>query len=143
MGTITSVPAQGHSADDPVDKYWEQETDCAGFTVSSDCQYRYEEMELVTFTPDVCVNGELNGCENLVAYARVLRREARIEEAMLQFATTIFTCFVLAVAFIVFSHDTEVIVIRPIKKVVEIIQKLADDPLKKPVAPENEEDSGM
>lgn len=60
---------------------------------------------------------------------------------MLQFTTTIFTCFVLAVAFLVFSRDTEVIVIRPIKKVVEIIHKLADDPLKKPEPPVEQDEN--
>ena len=42
----------------------------------------------------------------------------------------------------VFSHDTEVIVIIPIKKVVEIIQTLAENPLKKPEAPVQVEETG-
>lgn len=57
--------------------------------------------------------------------------------------TTLFTCVVLAVAFIVFSHDTQVHVIVPIKKVVQIIQKLAESPLKKPELPSNEEDTNQ
>jgi hypothetical protein len=42
----------------------------------------------------------------------------------------------------IFSHDTEVIVIRPIKKVVEIIKILAENPLKSPVPPETKSDIG-
>lgn len=42
----------------------------------------------------------------------------------------------------VFSHDTEIIVIIPIKKVVEIIQTLAENTLKKPVQPVPKEEIG-
>ena len=44
----------------------------------------------------------------------------------------------LTIAFIVFSRDTEITVIIPIKKVVSIIQKLAENPLKKPELPEED-----
>ena len=40
-------------------------------------------MELVTFTPDICAKTVLKGCEDLVAYARILVKEAKIEEAVL------------------------------------------------------------
>ena len=92
-------------------------------------------MQLVTFTPEVCVNGGLPGCEYLVAYARVEVAVASQESALWQISTTVFTIFVLTVAFMVFSRDTEVIVIIPIKKVVNIILKLAENPLKKPTEP--------
>lgn len=96
-------------------------------------------MQLVTFTPGVCLDGTIVGCEYLVAYARININVSTIEEAYLQFTTTIFTCFVLTVAFMIFSHDTEVIVIRPIKKVVEIIRILAEKPLKSPIPPQIDE----
>lgn len=54
-----------------------------------------------------------------------------------------FTCVVLACAFIVFSHDTQVHVIIPIKKVVSIIQKLAESPLKIPEQPSQDDDSSL
>jgi len=92
-------------------------------------------MQLVTFTPGVCLDGTIVGCEYLAAYARININVATIEEASLQFTTTIFTCFILTTAFMIFSHDTEVIVIRPIKKVVEIIKTLAENPLKSPIPP--------
>ena len=31
--------------------YWEQTKDCAGFVVSEKCQWRYEEMSLISYTP--------------------------------------------------------------------------------------------
>ena len=54
-----------------------------------------------------------------------------------------FTCVVLAVAFIVFSHDTQVHVIIPIKKVVSIIQKLAESPLSKPELSNTDDESNQ
>lgn len=71
-------------------------------------------MSLVTFTPEICVDGTLNGCDNLVAYARINQSYGARQQATMQLGTTIFTCFILAIAFIVFSNDTEIIVIRPI-----------------------------
>lgn len=62
-------------------------------------------------------------------------------EAIFQLCTTIFTCIILAAAFVIFSNDTERIVIKPIQKIVEIIQTLAENPLKKPVQPVQKEDS--
>ena len=122
MGDIKKIPRQINELDaDETDPFWQQEDLCAGFIVSDDCPWRFEEMSLVTFTPDVCTNNELIGCEYLVAYARILQIANTQEEASLQFSTTLFTCVVLTVAFMVFSRDTEIIVIIPIKKVVEII----------------------
>jgi|688.fasta_scaffold149135_1 hypothetical protein len=43
----------------------------------------------------------------------------------------------------VFSNDTEVIVIKPIKSVVEIIQKLSEQPLKKPEKPVQRVEDGL
>jgi len=45
--------------------------------------------------------------------------------------TTIFTCIVLTVGSLMFSNDTQKIVITPITKMVSIIKTLADDPLQK------------
>ena len=70
-----------------------------------------------------------------------MNKDASSWTATYQIATTMFTCVVLAVAFIVFSHDTQVHVIIPIKKVVAIIQKLAESPLKKPEMTLTDEDN--
>jgi len=49
---------------------------------------------------------------------------------------------VLTALFLIFNDDTETIVIIPIKKVVDIIQTLAEGPLKKPIPPKQEEVPG-
>ncbi len=122
MNTIVNVPKSGKTFDinDP-DPFWTQTHACAGAVVSDDCQWRYEEMSLVTFTPIICSESMIKGCEELVAYARINISYSSRMEAIFQFCTTIFTCCILAMAFIVFSNDTERIVIKPIQKIVEII----------------------
>lgn len=105
-----------------------------------DCPYRYEEMELVTFTPIECLDNTVKGCDNVVSYARFNKRSEKVSEAILQFATTIFTCFVLTAASLIFSGDAERIVIKPIKKIILIIQRLAENPLKKPEPPKKDEE---
>jgi hypothetical protein len=67
------------------------------------------------------LDGTLAGCENLVSYARIDNRYGVKMESVYQLITTVFTCLILATAFIVFSNDTEQIVIKPIQKIVEII----------------------
>jgi len=143
MNTIKNVPKPGNSFDpnDP-DPYWSQMDSCSGPIVSDDCDWRYEEMTLVTFTPVICSDSILQGCEELVTYARIGTRYSTRMEAIYQFCTTIFTCCILAMAFIVFSNDTEKIVIKPIQKIVEIIQTLAENPLKKPIHPVQKEELG-
>ena len=54
---------------------------------------------------------------------------------MLQFLTTIFTCFIMGAGAIMFANDTQSLVINPITKMVGIIKTLADDPLDKPEPP--------
>jgi hypothetical protein len=53
----------------------------------------------------------------------------------MQFFTTVFTCIVLSIASLTVSGDIEIIVIQPIKKIVDIIQRLAEGPLKRPELP--------
>ena len=61
MTTITNIPAEGEPFPPLGEKikepYWTQTDSCAGFDVSEECEWRIEEMQLVTFTPEVCVNG--------------------------------------------------------------------------------------
>jgi len=50
---------------------WNVHPECSGFTVSSDCPYRYYEMELISYTPEECLEEtKTMGCEELRAYAR-------------------------------------------------------------------------
>ena len=64
-------------------------------------------------------------------------------QAMLQFMTTIFTCLILGAGAIMFSNDTEELIINPITKMVSIIKTLAENPLDKPEPPQFEEDEGV
>jgi hypothetical protein len=74
MNSIESMPSYNnktHMSDlSPIAAYWNQTASCAGFTVSEDCPWRNEEMQLLTYTPHWC-SKELKGCEELVAYARI------------------------------------------------------------------------
>ena len=72
------------------------------------------------------------GCDQLVAYARFQVQLEKKQEAKLQFYTTIFTCIVIAAFCLTLASDIELIVVIPIKKIVDIIQRLAEGPLKKP-----------
>jgi len=49
MSTIEYIPEPG--SNNRTNAVWTQIDSCAGFEVSSDCPYRYSEMELITFTP--------------------------------------------------------------------------------------------
>jgi len=87
------------------------------------------------YTPEQCMSGEIEGCKSLIAYTRLGIKEFSVQQAMLQFGTTIFTCIILGTGSIMFSNDTEKIIINPITKMVSIIKTLADDPLQKPEPP--------
>ena len=117
LNSIKSVPNRAGEAGN----YWEETEPCAGFVVSDSCPWRYEEMSLVSYTPKECLQDKALSCEQLVAYIRVHHKLEKQEEAMMQFCTTVFTCFVLACASLTVSGDIEVIVIHPIKKIVDII----------------------
>ena len=79
MGNITSIPSE----DNATIPYWTQTDECAGFEVSSDCPWRYEEMDLVTYTPIECVQENITACQFLVAYARFNKRSEKVSEAVL------------------------------------------------------------
>ena len=99
-------------------------------------------MTLVTFTPNDCKMKKMKGCDQLIGYVRIDMSYTRRQEAIWNFTTTMFTVVFLSCIFIIFNHDTETVVIKPIKKVVQIIIKLAENPLKKPEPPADEEDTG-
>ena len=73
MAHIEKIPAQGQKFSNMEEPYhWEESTECAGFIVSADCPWRTEEMSLITFKPDACSTQEVKGCEELIAYARIV-----------------------------------------------------------------------
>ena len=73
MGEIKSIPWPDdyEREDDDPEFFWTQNDACAGFYVTNECQWRFEEMALITYSPYTCT-GVLEGCEELIAYARVV-----------------------------------------------------------------------
>ena len=115
---------------DPTKNVWEEDPNCSGYEISNkNCHLRIDEMILVTYQPHQCKTGEIKNCDQLVAYARFNRRNQVMNEALMQFYTTIFTCIIMTIGSLMFSADTDKIIILPITKMVGIIKTLADDPL--------------
>lgn len=88
-------------------------------------------MNLISYTPQECYNDDSLACRDLVAYARYQTNIEQTSEALSTFTITIFTILVLSVATMSFTRDIDYIVVYPIKKIVDIIQRLAEGPLKK------------
>ena len=66
MDTIKSIPGEEEGGE----PFWEQSENCAGFIVGDDCEWRYEEMELISFTPVECLEDKSLACDQIVSYAR-------------------------------------------------------------------------
>jgi len=81
MSEIEEINAYGQNNE--IELVWTETAECSGFEVPDNCPWRYEEMELVTFTPDYCLTQKVEGCEYLVSYARFNKRVAKQEEATL------------------------------------------------------------
>lgn len=129
--------------------YWKEDINCSGFYVDDNpaCDLRPKELELLSYTPQQCLNQELTGyipgCDRLVSYVRLSTKSITEGLAFLQFMTTIFTCIILGAGAIMFGNDTQALVIIPITKMVGIIKTLADDPLQKPEPPQFDEDEDL
>jgi hypothetical protein len=66
MNSIEKIPNKNFS-----DYFWKEDEYCSGFTVSdTDCNLRYNEMQLISYTPLPCLDGTFPDCSRLVAYAR-------------------------------------------------------------------------
>ena len=112
---------------------WTQSPGCAGQIVStrSDCELRVEEMSLVSYSPPECRNGEVKGCDELVLYTRLDLRKIKTQTALYHFLMVIFTTALLFVAAVSVGNDTTRIVVNPTAKMVAIVKKMTDNPLKK------------
>lgn len=57
----------------PGELYWRENENCNGFQVSKNpnCELRNEEMNLILYSPEVCSNGTIKDCSQLVSYVRV------------------------------------------------------------------------
>lgn len=74
---------------------WTESENCAGFNVSDACEWRYNEMELIQYTPSECLEDESLGCAQLKAFARYMTRPANQIDSQRSFLTIVFTCVIL------------------------------------------------
>jgi len=78
MGNIKEIPtADGKGI------FWKESEYCAGFVVSSKCEWRYKEMELIAYTPTECYKYPELNCQNLKAYARFQTRDKQVKASRL------------------------------------------------------------
>lgn len=97
-------------------------------------------MELYQYTPSECIKDESLGCKSLKAFARYMTRPANENENRQTFLTILFTCFIVTLVSFKFQDYITVGVEVPIKKIIDIIQKLADEPLKSPNLPDYDDE---
>jgi hypothetical protein len=108
IASINEVPTR-YSQDEVL---WSQDPHCSGHRISDKpCQLRVEEMEMVSFRPEECQTGQKVLCGELQVFARFNVRQKKRSEARDSFLTTIFTCIIMCIGSIMFSADTERIVI--------------------------------
>ncbi len=113
--------------------YWTQNEGCSGKKVSdsNNCKFRIEEMEIVSYTPDECSNGQITGCDDLVIYTRLDIRDSVRKKSLYKFLLIIFTTVLLFFSAVSVGNDTTSIVVKPIAKVVRVVKKITDNPLKR------------
>jgi len=115
-----------------VGTFWTEDDDCSGKELSDDCEYRATELQVVSYSPPICADDETEECSELRAFARFNIRSDVVSYALRNIGLTLFVGFALALSSFSFNRDSESLVIQPITRMVNIIRKLAEDPLKKP-----------
>jgi hypothetical protein len=63
MNSIKSIPHRKGDTGESSGNYWEETEKCAGFKVSNDCPWRFQEMTLVSYTPSECLQDPKYSCE--------------------------------------------------------------------------------
>ena len=65
--------------------YWAEDPNCGGYKVDQnpECDLRPKEIELLTYTPLQCLDGTVEGCEQLISYVRLSIKGLKEAEAML------------------------------------------------------------
>ena len=76
---------------------WREDENCAGFNVSDNCLWRFNEMELIQYTPSECLKDPSLSCKQLRAFARYSIRPGKEDEARFSFFTIIFTVVILSI----------------------------------------------
>ena len=57
MNVIKNIPRLGNNYNEnDLDPYWKEDESCSGFIVDDGCNWRWEEMNLITFTPQICLD---------------------------------------------------------------------------------------
>lgn len=53
--------------------YWMEDPNCGGYYVDHNplCDLRAKELELLTYTPQSCLDGTHTGCDKLISYVRL------------------------------------------------------------------------
>ncbi len=112
---------------------WKQNDGCSGMKVSDrdDCEFRTEEMKVIGYQPVECTNGVIPGCGDLVVYARLSVREKLKKEALYKFFMIVFTTLLLFFLAISIGNDTKQIVVRPMAKVIGVVKRTTDCPLRR------------
>ncbi|CBZ55565.1 putative adenylyl cyclase [Neospora caninum Liverpool] len=108
---------------------WKPTIECAGIK-NPKCPWRDDEQDLIIYEE-----------RDIRTYAKFLKRQERQEEAILNMLLTLFVIIVLCVLIFVFARDTQILVVAPIEKMVNIVKQLADDPLRQPTMEPPEEES--
>jgi len=118
---------------------WTSLASCAGAGSPEGCPWRQSEVRDVQYIPPPCKDPE-SSCFGLVLRAKFLIRYFREWNAFYSCQQTTFIVFLLGLGSLSFSRDTQTLVIAPIERMVNIVKQLADDPLRKPVLQNEEED---
>eukprot|EP01022_Parablepharisma_sp_SALTPOND_P033473 TRINITY_DN88809_c2_g1_i1.p2 TRINITY_DN88809_c2_g1~~TRINITY_DN88809_c2_g1_i1.p2 ORF type:complete len:477 (-),score=30.94 TRINITY_DN88809_c2_g1_i1:799-2229(-) len=123
--------------DGSIEHYWTEDERCSGRIVSKrdECPLRIEEMLLVTYTPEDCLNGKIKGCSDLMVYVRLSIRGRTAQIALYRFIIIIFTTVLLFCSAVSVGNDTTRIVVKPIARIISVVRKLTDNPLRRPEPP--------
>jgi class 3 adenylate cyclase len=106
------------------------------------CPWREAEIERVEWEPPVCKPVD-SPCHGLRLRAKFLKRFFKEVEASRACVRTTFIILILAFASVFFSQDTQNLVVAPIEKMVNIVKQLADDPLRRPELPDEDDELAM
>jgi class 3 adenylate cyclase len=121
---------------------WASLPSCADVGSPEGCPWRQSEVRDVAYTPPPCED-PASSCYGLVLRAKFLVRYSSEWKAFASTQQTTFIIFLLGLGSVSFSRDTQSLVVAPIERMVNIVKQLADDPLRKPVVQNEEEEEDV
>jgi len=98
--------------------------DAANDKVGCPNEIRYQER--VVIMPETISSGACGGVGFIFVFDR---REGSMMDAALNFAQTLFICFLLGFGAVAFSNDANKLVLRPIETMISKLEKIRNDPL--------------